>query len=427
MKKKRFWVVFLGCFVFLSILTACSGNNQSSGDAGNDKKMKGELTVWIHPFVGSELKDKQTEVFNNMVKTFHEKYPDVKVKFEEIPWANREQRILTALAANEGPDVFYIIPDMMAQFAEEGVLTPITDLLGDDWDKEDFTPSALESVTYKDEIYGLPILREVQTYFYNTKLLKEIGGDPKHLPATWEEFNELAKKAADKGYYARSFEGGNTPNATLYPLIWQAGGDVIDQNGKVVINQPEGVKALELIHDWYKNGYIPKDSVNSLDHFTLFVENKLLAAWGTSLTISTLKERGFEDFVIGPPLKDQEMATFGTTGMFVVASNSDNKEAAAQFIKVMTSTEHQKAFNQLTKYIPARKSAASIYDNDPLMKQLTEYAQYAKPGVVHPVARTIIPKIQAEIQAMLEGKKTPQQAADDMAKAVKEEIEKAGL
>ncbi|MFO7343311.1 MAG: sugar ABC transporter substrate-binding protein, partial [Bacillaceae bacterium] len=62
-----------------------------------------------------------------------------------------------------------------------------------------------------------------------------------------------------------------------------------------------------------------------------------------------------------------------------------------------------------------------------VMKQLSEYVQYARPGVIHPVARTVIPKIQAEMQAMMEGKKTPKQAADDMAKAIEEEKEKEGL
>lgn len=424
--KKKWLGVFLAVLLVLTLFSGCS-SKKSSSEENSGGELKGELTVWIHPFVEGDLKAKQTEIFNNMAKSFNEKYPKVKVKFEEIPWANREQKILTALASNQGPDVFYIIPDMMAQFAEKGVLTPITDLLGDDWDKEDFAQTTLDSVTYKGEIYGLPILREVQTYFYNTKILKEIGGDPNHLPTTWDEFNELAKKAVEKGYFARTFEGGNTPNASLYPLIWQAGGDIIDKNGNVVINQPEGVKALELIQDWYKNGYIPKDSINSLDHFTPFVENKILAAWGTGVTVNLMKERGFTDFVVGPPLKDKETATFGTTGMFVVAANSKNKEAAAQLIKEMTSTEHAKAFNELTKYIPARLSSLSIYDNDPVMKQLSEYVQYARPGVIHPVARTVIPKIQAEMQAMMEGKKTPKQAADDMAKAIEEEKEKEGL
>ncbi|MGE6257215.1 sugar ABC transporter substrate-binding protein [Heyndrickxia sporothermodurans] len=422
------WGKKLGSIIFIVILmfslVACSSDDASSDGKGEDGKFSGTLTVWIHPFVGDELKDKQSAVFKKMADDFNKEYPDVKIKFEEIPWANREQKILTALAANQGPDIFYLIPDMMAQFADKGVLTPITKLLGNDWDKEDFPQSSLDSVTYKNELYGLPILHEVQTQIYNTKILAEIGGDKNHLPTTWEEFDALAEKAVAKGYYARGFEGGNTPNATLYPLIWQSGGDIIDKDGNVMINNEKGVKAFEKINDMYKNKWIPKDSINSLDHFTQFVEGKSLSSSAAGITFSTLKERGFKDYVVGPPLKEEETATFGATGMFVVPSNSKNKNAAAEFIKYMTNTDNSKAFNELTKYVPPRKSAQTIYDNNPEMKQMTEYLQYVKPGVIHPVARDIIPKVQAELQAMLEGSKTPKEAADAAAEEIKAEISK---
>lgn len=421
-RRKIGFILFIAVMIFS--LAACSSDKSSSNGKTKDGKFSGNLTVWIHPYVGKELKDKQTAVFQKMADDFNKDYPDVKIKFEEIPWANREQKILTALAANQGPDIFYLIPDMMAQFADKGVLTPITDLLGDDWDKNDFPQSSLDAVTYKNELYGLPILHEVQTIIYNTKILKEIGGDENHLPTTWEEFDALAKKAVEKGYYARGFEGGNTPNATLYPLIWQAGGDIIDKEGNVQINNDKSLKAWERINDMYKNKWIPKDSINSLDHFTNFVEGKSFSSFATGLTFSTLKERGFKDYVVGPPLKEENEATFGATGMFVVPSNSKNKQAAAAFIKYMTNTENSKAFNELTKYIPPRKSAQSIYDNDPQMKQLAEYLPYVKPGVIHPVSRDIIPKVQAEMQAMMEGSKTPKEAADAAAEAIKEELSK---
>jgi ABC-type glycerol-3-phosphate transport system substrate-binding protein len=409
--------------ILIFTMAACSDEGESTGGK-IDKNSSATLTVWIHPFVGEELKDQQKEVFDNMAASFKKEYPNVKVKFEEIPWANREQKLLTALAANEGPDVFYLIPDIMAQFADQGVLSPITDLLGDDWDKDDFEQSSIDAVTYDGEMYGLPILREVQTYVYNTKILKEIGGDPKNLPETWEEFDELAQKAKDKGYFARSFEGANTANATLFPLVWQSGGEVISKNGNVQIDNEDGVEAFERIHTWYKEGLIPKDSINTLDHLTPFVEGKILAVWGAGITISSLKERGFKDYVIGPPLKQEEMATFGTTGMFVVPNSSKNKELAAQLVKEMTNKESAEAFNSLTKFIPARKSATEIYKNDQDMAKMTEYVQYASPGVIHPVARSVMPAIQAELQAMMEGSKKPKEAAEAVAKAIEEEMGK---
>jgi ABC-type glycerol-3-phosphate transport system substrate-binding protein len=427
MRGKKFLGLIIA-MVMMLVISACSGNQASTDEKDSkdkkDGKSSGELTVWVHPFVGKDLKDKQSEVFEKMAADFNKEYPDVKVKFEEIPWPNREQKILTALAASQGPDVFYLIPDMMAQFADKGVLTPITDLLGDDFDKSDFPESSLEAVTYKEELFGLPILHAVEARVYNTKILEEIGGSKDAVPTTWEEFDKLAEKAVEKGYFARNFEGGNTLNMTLYPILWQAGGDVIDKDGKIVINNEKGVKAFETINNWYKEGWIPKDSINALDHFTGFLEGKVFSSGANGLTLSSLKEKGFKDYVLGPPLKGEEQLTYGTTGMFVVPSNSDNKDLAAQMVKYMTDTENSKAFNELTKYIPPRKSAATIYDNDPEMKQMTEWVNNTKPGVIHPVARDIIPKITAELQAMLEGNKSPKEAADASAAAIQAEIDK---
>lgn len=424
MRGKKFLGLIIA-MVMMLVISACSDNKASTDEKdGKDSKPSGELVVWVHPYVGKDLKDKQTAVFEKMAADFNKEYPDVKVKFEEIPWANREQKILTALAANQGPDVFYLIPDMMAQFADKGVLTPITDLLGDDFDKEDFPASSLEAVTYKGDLFGLPILHSVQANVYNTKILEEVGGSKDAVPTTWEEFDKLAEKAVEKGYFATSFEGGNTLNMTLYPLIWQAGGDIIDKDGKVVINDANGVKAFETLNEWYKKGWIPKDSINGLGQFALFLEGKMLSSSASGLTLSTLKEQGFENYVVGPPLKGKEQLTYGTTGMFVVPSNSDKKDLAAQMIKYMTNTENLKEFNKLTQYVPPRISAASIYDNDPNMKLFTEWNKLTKPGVIHPVARDIIPKITAEMQAMLEGAKSPKEAADAAAAVIQAEIDK---
>ncbi len=183
------------------------------------------------------------------------------------------KKILTALAANQGPDIFYLIPDMMAQFADKGVLTPISDLI--DIDKEDFPESSLESVTYDEQLFGLPILHEVQVQIYNTSILEEVGGDQDSLPATWDEFDELARAAVEKGYFASTFEGGNTPNSTLYPYIWQAGGDIIDEGGNVVVNSEQSLRAFERINEMYQNDWIPKDSINAESHFDAFLEGRV--------------------------------------------------------------------------------------------------------------------------------------------------------
>lgn len=392
-----------------------SGGNETQ----NDKEFT--LTVWTHPFVGTDMTEQQTAVFEGMAEDFKKEYPNATIKFEEIPWQNREQKIMTALSSNGGPDVFYLIPDMMTQFANNGILEPLDGHLSENFDEADFSETSIKAVTYDGQKYGLPILRELQTMIYNTDVLAQIGVDASDLPETWEEFDALAAKAKEAGFYARNFEGGSTMNSTLYPYIWQAGGDIV-KDGQAVIDSPEGIKAFEEINKQYQNGYIPEDSITSADQNSLFVEGKMMSAFGTGYLISLLEEMGQSNYAIGAPLKEKEQVTFGVTGMFAVAKTSKNPTEAARFVETMTNSKNMGEFCKLTKYIPARTSALSIYDGDEKMGELIKYVDIANPGVIEPSARIFMPNVQAKLQAMLEGSLTPEEAAKEAAEMITNEL-----
>ena len=257
--------------------------------------------------------------------------------------------------------------------------------------------------------------------FYNVDILEKIGGDKENLPKTWAEFNELGKKAVDAGFYARTYDGANTLNSSLYPLIWQAGGDIVNDKDEISINNEKSVKAFELINNWYKDGFISPDSITLEDSSELFLEGKVLAAWNAGGLVPMMKENNV-NYVIGSPLKEEAEVTFGVTGAFVVANTSKSKEGAAAFLETMTNPENMRAFNKVTGYIPARTSALDIYDNDADMKKLADLVQIAKPGVIHSKARIFMPDLTANMQAMLEGKVTPQEAADKSAEIIKKHI-----
>jgi len=382
--------------------------------------LSGEITVWAHPFTG----DQETEgaMWAEVIASYEEQ-TGVKVNFEQIPWANRDQKVLTALAANNGPDVFYVIPDQMPQYADAGMLLALDPYL-EGFDIDDFVDTALVSTTWKDELYGLPILQEAYTYLYNVDVIKAIGEDPAKLPATWEEFEKWAEKAKEKGLYATSFQGGGSMNGTLYPFLWQAGGEVITADNQVMINNEAGVEAFEFINKMYTNGWIPKDSITALEHDALWEGGKMLAVQGSGISVSRMLAQDLFEFVIAPPMKNKEQLTYGTTGMFVAPINTDNPAAAAEFIKVVTNSDNQKKFNTVTQYIPTRESAKDIFGEQKYLAQLAGYTQFALPGVIHPEGRTIMPLIQAELQTMMEGKKTPKEAADAAAKAIEGKIGK---
>lgn len=408
MKKLFFLLLVSGL-----LLVGCSEKSETSNFEG-----KGEITVWAHPYTDNQ--DKEGVMWKELIASY-EDASGVKVNFQQIPWANRDQKILTALAANNGPDVFYAIPDQMPQYAEAGMLVDLSPYMEDN-DMDDFVESSLVPTKWKGKMYGVPILQSVETFMYNVEVVKAIGEDPSKLPTTWEEFEEWAAKAKEKGYYASSFQGGGSMNGTLYPYLWQAGGEILTEDNKVLINNESGIEAFEFINKLYNNDWIPKDSITALDHDALWDSGKLLSIQGAGKSVSRMLQKETFEFVIAPPLKNKKQATYGTTGMFVVPVNSDNKDAAAEFIKVITNAENQRKFNRETQFIPTRESAKDIYDDQKYLAQLASYTEFTQSGVIHPEGRNIMPLIQAELQTMLEGKKTPKEAADAAAKAIEAKL-----
>ncbi|MEO4052545.1 sugar ABC transporter substrate-binding protein [Solibacillus sp. CAU 1738] len=430
--KKMGW--FLLVMVLAVFMVACSdsekeentkettagttGTEQEQGTTESKPALSGEITVWAHPYTDGT--GGEGDMWKEIVANF-ETETGVKVNFEQIPWANRDQKILTALSAKQGPDVFYLIPDQMPKYAEENMLLDLTPYLTQE-DLSGFVPSSLEATTWKEKQYGLPILQTAESLVYNVDVIKAIGEDPTKLPTTWDEFKVWAQKAKDAGYYAFSFAGGGSLNNTLYPFLWQAGGNVIDENSNILINNEAGVKTFELIKEMYTNGWIPQDSITALEHDSLYLGGKMLAVNGSGISVSTLlSEKPFE-FVIAPPLKETAQATYGTVGMFVGSGLSKNPDATAEFIKFMTNVENQRKFNEITQYIPTQEAAKDIFASQQYLAQLAEYTQYAKPGIIHPSGRDIMPLIQAELQAMLEGKQTAQEAADKAAASIEKLI-----
>ncbi|WP_099363432.1 sugar ABC transporter substrate-binding protein [Fredinandcohnia onubensis] len=419
MKKKRF--SFMALLLSGSLLFSACSNDSSTEPKKEDGKVDGEITVWVHPYTGDATKEE--EMWKEITANYNKEFPDVEVNIETIPWANRDQKVLTALAANNGPDVFYAIPDQMPQYADVGMLLELDPYL-EESDLEGFVDTALVSTTWKDKKYGLPILQEAYTFIYNLDVVKAIGEDPANLPKTWEEFEAWAAKAKEKGFYGLNYLGGGSMNGTIYPWVWQAGGDVVTDENEVLINSPESVKAFEMVNNFYQKGYIPEDSITATTQDELWFAGKIMAQLGSGISITMMEKEGKFDFAIAPPLTGEKQLTYGTTGMFVVPSNSDNPDAAAEFVKSVTNAENQRIFNTVTQYIPTQEESKDIFDSNKYMSQLATYTEFALPGVIHPKGRAIMPFIQAEIQTMMAGEKTPQEAADAAAEAIEAELAK---
>lgn len=398
------------------VLSACGGAATKS--AGT--KLSGTVTTWVYPLAGTD-QAKNEAAWKEIIKGFNEKYPDVKVDVQVLPWANRNDKLTTALAANAGPDVAYLNEDFVPQHAGDGNLEPLDTLLSDD--KGDYLPNALTTATFDGKLYIAPILMTATTLIYNSKLFKDVGVDT--FPTNWDELLQVAPKFKEKSLFVTDYPGAleQSLNLTYYPLLWQAGGDVLTEDGKkAAFNSPEGLAALNFVKTLFDKEYTNKSASlvvaeqgrsqleTSKAGVGLVVGNDAFAALNTAWGAGALK--------LGAPMKNKKQVSYGTVAGWGLFKQSKNKDAAGAWIKYMITPDVMKKILAMGSYFAPRKSIGSLYGSDPNLGELEKYLPMMHGGVRHRAARPIIGALAPEIQAAFLGKKSPEQALADAEKEV---------
>ncbi|MFF3395995.1 ABC transporter substrate-binding protein [Streptomyces sp. NPDC002669] len=371
------------------------------------------ITMWTYPVIFDEAKNKA--YWDGLVKAFEKKHTGTKVKVETFPWANRDTALATAIASGKGPDVVYLIPDQLPKY--ERNIVPADQYMPADA-KSDYTKFALGSVTVDGKALGTPVLTSANPLICDKRVFKAIGES--EYPTTWDELAGLAPELKKKGYYATSYGGDTqqTLNMTFYPLLWQAGGDVFSEDGKqVTFNDAAGVKALTYLKKLVDGGYTDKDLVTTTPKLeqTPTAKGKVACTWqNTPADVEPFW--GKENIVVQPPLKDVKSVGYGTVGALSMLKGADVK-TAGKWISFVAEAENAAGLQKQSGTFPARTSAGNLYPGDELLTAVADTLPAMVAGPLEEKAREVQGVLAPEIQAAMLGKKSPQQALDDAAKA----------
>jgi len=217
-----------------------------------------EITYWTHE------DNIRMEMENRYIAEFEEANPGVTIKRVTHSATKIQELVLTAFAANQGPDIFnmtieyeydYIINERVAPVDHEAAGYPSLQAIYDA-----YVPGVLDSVTYEGKLYGLPLEITQCCIYINKRVFKDAGLDPeKDYPKTWEEMAEVSDKIAIRDGEILTRRGFDFRYPyylmNMVPMVEQLGGQLISDDGKTaIVNDEAWIKFLKFMQEWGPDG-----------------------------------------------------------------------------------------------------------------------------------------------------------------------------
>jgi multiple sugar transport system substrate-binding protein len=202
--------------------------------------------------VGNEYLRKTIPLFN---KAFEGKWVWTN---RYMPWDKLTATLVAAVQAKgEVPDLSEINSPNINKFHQNGTLQDLTA-----WAKAqkwwaDMDPSALQACTAPDgKLLCIPMAyRPAVVYVWKDRW-------PNGFPKTPEQFLTEAERLKKEGKYAVTFFGstdfdGDGASRAVWTTIASFGGTYDDGKGKMLLNTPENIAAIQFLRTIVQNKYVP--------------------------------------------------------------------------------------------------------------------------------------------------------------------------
>jgi len=385
----------------------------------------GEIEFWT-----MQLQPQFTEYFNQVIGDFEADNPDVNVRWVDVPWAEMERKILTAVSAKTAPDVVNLNPSFASQLATRNAWLELEETIPDEI-RQQYLPKIWQASTIDNQSFGIPWYLTTRVTIYNQDLLQQAGiSQP---PTTYTELAEVAQQVKDKtGKYAFFVTFIPDDSSEVLESFVQMGVQLVDEEGKAAFNTPEGKAAFKYWVDLYQKGLLPREVLTQGHRNAIELyqggETALLASGAEFLkTIETNAPDIAKVSATSPQITGETGKKNVAVMNLVIPRDTNNPEDALNFALFVTNTENQLAFAQAANVLPSTIEAVEQYqaqlssnpNASPVEQARAISANQLTEAEVLVPAMKDLNKLQAAIyenlQAAMLGEKEVEQAVADAA------------
>ena len=378
-------------------------------------------TMQLSPHLDSYVK--------GLIAGFEAAHPGVKIKWVDLPWAEAERKLLSAIAAKASPDVVNLNPQFSAKLAEFGALADPEQYLSAA-ECADYLPAAWDANRLADaggrlRSFAVPWYLSTHLTLYNRSQLGQAG---LAVPASHAALLELApalKQRSGSFAYFPALDG-STPLETLV----SSGAQLLRPQGcGAGFIDAKGTRVFEFYRSLYAQGLTPRNVVSEGHRkaIEMFVAGQVAIVSSGMQFLGYIRNSNpkiYAQIEVAPQL----LAAGSRPGIaamnLTVPQASSNKELAFRFARYVSAPAQQLAFARLVPVLPSTLASYA----DPLFAQpdLGDVMGRARAlSVAHVLeGRILVPPLRnynklrsnyaRNLQAVMLGRKSSAQALADI-------------
>lgn len=306
----------------------------------------------------------------DLARRFMAANPDIRVVYR-APAPEYEQVLQTVLreaVAGTQPDVVVQGLNGIRTLSDQQIAAPLDGLIAADpgFATQGFDDALLRAGAVKGKHFALPFAVSLPVLYYNADLVKRAGGDPAHLPTSWDGVIALARKigSLDANTGGMFYAWDETGNWMWQALVFSRGGTMLDSSErKVAFDGSEGRWAINQLARFVNEGRMP--------YLTHLAARQQFAAGGLGIVatstaqLATIQKLAAGRFpVVVGPYPDLRPGTStlptGGNGLMITAKDAAKQRAAWRFLSFATRAEQAADVAKRTGYFPPNDKAAVL-------------------------------------------------------------------
>lgn len=320
--------------------------------------------------------------FEKIEELWNEQHPDIEIEAEFLVDNGMSDKYMLALQNGTSADVVSCALDWTTTFGNAGLLAPLDEFIAKDGvDVSMYVPGAINASTTGGSLRALPFRSETYVLFYNKDLLAAAGYDK--APETWDEVKEIAAACTKDGVAGYGICGTNYGNYSFQyiTMLRCHGGTVLNaDNTASTLGTETALQVAQLYKDLA--AYAPASMLenDNVANRTLFASGKiamyLSGIYDVPEIIKANPDLNFACAMV-PTGNGAERSTILGGWSVGIAECSEEKEAAWEFVKFLTSPEIAKLY---TNTFTGTFDAAVAFDevSEEIVKPNADALAYAK-------------------------------------------------